>query len=498
MSATDKQVVVIGSGFAGSVVARRLVDAGISVTMLERGPWRDTLAVRRMGIKRRSPLPSGWHLLTYFLRRLNNAKLPFGGFTLNRKGVFELHVSPQLDILCSSNVGGGSHVYGGLNMRPAEGNYWDNHNRHISSKMMEEHYKYVLRQMASTTPQLRDNYPNTLAQRFAKNSCFVTDQRSLEMPMGFDLHPGMSDTEISSSGILGSRDGRKRTVDDTFLRCAIEKGLQISDLCEVTGIFSDGSQGENRYRIQYFNGQRKLQTIYSRHVVLAAGTINTLKLLFASREASNGLHGMPMLGKTFSANGDYAAYWRHPENSSDLSIGLPTRGRVLLRDPTQWTSDQPWPLIVEGGLPYSKQLPRFPFIRNAAKRGTILAGMGDDGMIGSVNYRNGQLQLRYDPDQAQVYEQIRRAFAVINSLTDSTIVDLPKLTTMHPLGGARLADSNQQGVINHRGEIFEHPGLYVADGAALPKALGVPPSTTIAAWGSQVASSIIEQLSASS
>lgn len=34
-------VVVIGSGFGGAIAAKRLVEAGCTVVMLERGPWRE-------------------------------------------------------------------------------------------------------------------------------------------------------------------------------------------------------------------------------------------------------------------------------------------------------------------------------------------------------------------------------------------------------------------------------------------------------------------------
>ena len=43
-------VVIIGSGFGGSISANRLALAGLKVLVLERGPWRDSLPVRAMGI----------------------------------------------------------------------------------------------------------------------------------------------------------------------------------------------------------------------------------------------------------------------------------------------------------------------------------------------------------------------------------------------------------------------------------------------------------------
>jgi cholesterol oxidase len=65
--------------------------------------------------------------------------------------------------------------------------------------------------------------------------------------------------------------------------------------------------------------------------------------------------------------------------------------------------------------------------------------------------------------------------------------------TVMPLGGAVLAGSAQEGVVDGRGEVHGHPGLFIVDAAALPAAPGGPPSMTIAAWSSWVAERFVEQ-----
>lgn len=61
-----------------------------------------------------------------------------------------------------------------------------------------------------------------------------------------------------------------------------------------------------------------------------------------------------------------------------------------------------------------------------------------------------------------------------------------RIVTVHPLGGCAMADSPEEGVVNDRCEVFDtqggvHPGLYVCDGAVLPRAVGVNPHLTITA-----------------
>ena len=108
MPESKVDVIVIGSGFGGSVSAARLAEAGVRVTLLERGPWWDTVPTRSMNIERRTPLPRGWRLYTNYLRTLNQPSLPGGRITTNRRGLIELFYSKGIEVMGSSGVGGGS------------------------------------------------------------------------------------------------------------------------------------------------------------------------------------------------------------------------------------------------------------------------------------------------------------------------------------------------------------------------------------------------------
>ena len=58
---------------------------------------------------------------------------------------------------------------------------------------------------------------------------------------------------------------------------------------------------------------------------------------------------------------------------------------------------------------------------------------------------------------------------------------LRSLVTVHPLGGCRMGRTASDGVVDHRGEVFGYPNLFVADGSVLPVPIGRNPSMTIAA-----------------
>lgn len=64
------------------------------------------------------------------------------------------------------------------------------------------------------------------------------------------------------------------------------------------------------------------------------------------------------------------------------------------------------------------------------------------------------------------------------------------LLTLHPLGGCRMAATEHTGVVNHLGQVFGYPNLYVVDGAIVPVAIGRNPSHTIAALAERIAANV--------
>nr|WP_286202562.1 GMC oxidoreductase [Comamonas sp. JC664] len=63
--------------------------------------------------------------------------------------------------------------------------------------------------------------------------------------------------------------------------------------------------------------------------------------------------------------------------------------------------------------------------------------------------------------------------------------------TVHSLGGARLAETPEGGVVSTEGEVFHYPGLHVADGAVIPTAIGFHPVMTISAVAERIAEAVV-------
>ena len=145
-----------------------------------------------------------------------------------------------------------------------------------------------------------------------------------------------------------------------------------------------------------------------------------------------------------------------------------------------------------GGFPGFQTLPLPSAVKRRLEKLFFIYGMGADTGNASVTCDGGRLRVDYDQDIEPIYGKIRAAFRALSAESGDRTWVIDKPFTVHPAGGARVGENAQLGVVDHRGEVYGNPGLYVADGAALPAPLAAPPSVTIAAWAHHVAEGIVQ------
>ncbi|PTB19005.1 GMC family oxidoreductase [Trinickia symbiotica] len=500
----DKQVeiLVIGSGFGGAVAARRLAEAGRNVLMLERGPWRNTVPIRSTGIEDLAPLPQGSQAFTYSLRSIR-AHFIKDEFLLNKKGFVEVYLGDGINVICSSNVGGGSHIYAGMLGRPSDPNYWDDRHPGISREHMDKYYDEILTLLAARSISPDDRVPNGIDQTNYNGE--LSSAGMMSPPVGFLLpkKPGLAakvvdrygverwECDMRNNSFLGSPSGGKTTLDFSFVWPAMQHGLVVRDLCEVKSIRKLNTRDAvgMRYEVRYRN-QRSGQdeTVLARHVVLAAGGLNTVRLLLRSRDVEHGLDGMPRLGYQFGTNGGFFGFWK--ENSKqDIADGMPLSAPFRSRDSTNKSVK-----MLRASVQGFDRIPMPAPVRRWLCKNSFMVAFGRDDSNGSMEIVRGKFKIRYRKSENSIYQEIDWEVTTIERKTNTKVYAPSAPVTVQPIGGACLGTSNSNGVIGANGEIFDHPGLYVVDASALPESPGAPPSLSIAAWSAHVADRLLESL----
>ncbi|MGY5957009.1 GMC oxidoreductase [Kosakonia sp. BK9b] len=498
--AKQVEVLIIGSGFGGAIAAKRLAAAGRDVLMLERGPWRDTVPNRSLGLKNLVPLPQGAKIFTHGLRTVGS-HLFKKTFTVNKKGFIEAYAGKGINILCSSSVGGGSHVYAGFLERPLAADYWDNHHPEISQQSMAPYYDEIIRAFNARPLTAADRAPNRLEEANYDGLLTPLGDPAIGMlvpeqpgkPTKITDHNGVErwECDMKNNSFLGSPSGAKTTLDFLFLWPAIKQGLVVEDLCEALSIHQTEPQQNSamRYEVRYRDHRSgRVESVHAEHVILAAGALNTLRLLLRSRDTEQGLAGMPRLGHKFSGNGDFFGVWK--ENSStDLSQGMPIASPFRLKDST---NDRV--IVLRASIQGIDAVPMPSFLKRWLRKQSVIIAFGGDDSNGRVTTKDGKFTISYNQHDNSIYADIHDELANIKSRTNTKIYAPRDPVTVHPMGGACLGTSNRDGVVGADGEVFDHPGLYVADSAALPASPGGAPSLTIAAWSANVADRLIAKL----
>ncbi|WP_422733429.1 GMC family oxidoreductase N-terminal domain-containing protein [Micromonospora sp. WMMD558] len=504
-------VAVIGSGFGGAIPAYYTAAAGARTVVLERGPYVSAADVRH-------------------------------SMQLGSVGrIVDAIEGDGLTVIAGNCVGGSSVVYFAASLRAPTVTFertgstgrrlWP---AALSRATLDPWYRRVEAALPVTTPDWPDvSYAGGV---FAA-ACRHTGHTANPVPLAVDL-PRCTNCNWMLSGCHVDA---KRSMLLSYLPAATAHGADVRPLHEVQTI-SPASTPGHRYRVTYtvvdpddYRIVRSTGCLEARVVVLAAGAVGTPVLL---RRSAPLLGGVPAaVGRYLSGNGDRITVADVSEAAvADLldlrrGPGGAYDAHHIGRAITAMTYDH-----LDGGRPeferFGLQQLAFPALTNllagapgwygVAKKElrsrwrswlTVLAMTEDDNegtfgvppLTGSFTRVTNGLGLggfSYAPTAAtrdgwaRADATVRRIFGGGLATVHPWTAEVGGAVTAHPLGSCRLGDDPATSALTPDHVLRGHPDLFVTDASAVPAALTVNPSLTIAALAERASETVLARLAA--
>ena len=492
--------IVVGSGFGGSITAARLAQKGLKVLILERGPWWGPAGEGQEDSLRR-PFPQGAGA-TRLVRNVRMARSQKSReWLLNKDGWLETHLFDHLLTVTGSGVGGGSLIYTNILHQPDD-DFFQGFPPEITAREMRPYFQRV-RDMLRPAPMPHLPEKNRVFEAMASHAGLggVTypelavvwgDSPNRQRPVVNAAGVAQGSCNFCGTCILGCPTKAKTTMDLTYVPLALRHGATLRPLCEVTAIAPHGKGYAVRFT-DHRTGQTKQAA--GRRLILAAGTLNTLRLLFAARDRHRTLPRLPRtLGQRFSPNGDMGAAFLFSPQLKNSAHG--PAFNAFLRHPQRGHYEY---LIGEVGLPLAA-LPLPGPLKNALAGCAMILAMGRDSATGVLTYDGKNLHTPMGRDVGpELFDAIEKSVEKLSAHYQPRWLmnnapggrGASTIATVHPMGGASLGRSAEEAVTHHTGQIFGHPGLYVADGSLYPRPPGIPTSLTIAALAERQASLMV-------
>jgi cholesterol oxidase len=518
MNAMEYDVIVVGSGFGGAVAACRLAEAGKKVLVLERGHrWTpDTYP-------RDDTDPWLW-----------NQRHPE-----RFHGSADLRVFSNMSVVAAAGVGGGSLIYANVSVEAKPSAFDRGWPPEITYEALKPYYERVGWMLS--VQEVPDNQlsERTRLVREAAEACGWGDRfRKLPLAVSFspNYDPSLPDARddrrsnkiVNVHGVeqgtcvhcgncdIGCQVSAKNTLDLNYLAVAERHGAEIRPLHVVQKLEPLGQGWRVHFKvIDAAAGSSTPGTATAAKVILSAGSIGSTELLLRCRDEHRTLPNLsPRLGWGWAFNGDFVTPTFYSNRKISPSHGVTISAAIDLLDHAAANGQS---LFVEdGGVPDLAH----DFVRRRLQRtpsGVMrpfwqaFAGHFDSGdpvehmmpwfgqavdpgdgrmRLGRCWFAPWRRELRLDWTYVRsqiVVEAMVDAHQRLSAATGGrpfvppTWSELHKLITPHPLGGCNMGLTQANGVVNADGKVFGYEGLYVMDGAVVPRALGLNPSRTIAA-----------------
>lgn len=504
----DYDVVVVGSGFGGSVAALRLAEKGYKVAVLEAG--------RRFTDDQ---LPkTSWRLRKYLWA-------PW----LGCYGLQRIHLLPDVLVMAGAGVGGGSLNYANTLYQPPKRFFEDPQWGHITDWQDElnPYYDQARRMLGVVDNPLvtaADKVMREVADDMGVGDTFTTTPVGVFFGNGTEREAdpffggvGPERTACTECGscMTGCRVGAKNTLVKNYLHLAENAGVTVLPLTTVRAVRPSADGYEIVTRRTGAKLRRKDTSIFAGQVVFAAGTYGTQKLLLAMKETGELPELSDQLGSVVRTNSEAVLAATARDRKVDYTQGIAITSSF---HPDDHTHIEPvrygkgsnaigllQTVLSDGGGPVPRVFKtigvalRHPaaFFRSLSVRHwsekTVIALVmqTDDNSLelGSKRTIFGrQLTSRRgagDPPPSwipQGHKAIRLLADKIDGDPGGSIAEVVNIPmTAHFLGGCVIGADADHGVVDPYHRIYGHPGLHVVDGSAVSANLGVNPSLTITA-----------------
>jgi cholesterol oxidase len=517
----DYDVLVIGSGFGGSVTALRLTEKGYRVGVLEAG--------RRFADHEYAE--NSWHLKDFVFA-------PRAGMT----GIQRIHKLDNALILAGAGVGGGSLVYANTLYRPPSAFYQDRQWGEITdwADELASCYDQAERMLGvvkyhRTTPA--DEALKTVAEQMGVGETFTqapvgvffgeegqAPGTTVPDPYFGGVGPARATCRNCGECMTGCRHNAKNTLVKNYLYLAEKNGAQVHPLSTVSGIEPLAGGGYAVEARDTVGRRRRTRRFTATHVVFSAGAFGTQTLLHRFRSTGR-LPGLSeQLGQLTRTNSEAllgaSAGGRstvdftpgvaitssiYPDANTHIEpvrYGRGSNSMALLRVPLTDGGGRVPRVVKAVGvvLRHPAWGLRLLNTHKFAERTLILLVMQslDNSLTvypkrtlgGRVKLKSRQGHGEPNPTWIPAANRAARLLAEqIGGVPGGTAGDLLNMPlTAHILGGCVIGADPAHGVVDPYHRVFGYEGLHVVDGSAVPANLGVNPSLTITAMAERAMS----------